>query len=596
MIITEVRIRNYKAFDREVKVEFKTPFTLLVGKNSSGKSTILDAIAKVFWARNRDLIERDEKNNQFDESFIEIKAKYYKKKISDAGVQGSIPDEEIRVYKIRSSKGVWEPALARDKGEGNEPDFVRIIRNISRYNPEREISEKLSEIFGKNVEIKYDKASKAVKVLIEGKELEPQSLSAGMQAILAIESILYFKERANHLVFLIEEVENFLHPNLLRKYVSQLRETANSQKNKFQVIVTSHSKIIPSMVSPKEVIKVDSEGIFRFDEDMEDWEYIMDENKSDLFFSDRVIFFEGITDKAIFSGILKSMKVNPADYNTSLIHIEGVYYKEKLEKLCKAFNVNCIFILDKDAKEREENFENKIFLENGEIEDNIPVEDWAKITYVSYKQGNFKVPLWFLINVLDVGTKFEKFSDAVVRTFHRRKLDYAVKLQKLYENGKPKEKHPLYNIVEGIKAFIEYGVIKTDIKQTTYNPVEILKEASCIYLLEENTLSNPEIFVNELNNEEEGIFCFIFNDKCYGELNKVIDKFLKETIPFYCIVGDRWNYERAKKKFGIDMYVEKEEQNLLTLMSNGVRSFIVKPQRTLSKKDLEFLIDCKPVL
>ncbi len=596
MILEEVKIKNFKAFSGEISVKFETPFALLVGKNSSGKSSILDAINKAFWARQVDTISDEEKNDPFSDSKIEIKIEDYTKTITDKKVEGKILDGFVKVYKITSSKGIWEPATSLKTSSDSDPDFVYLFRRIGMYIPEKILSERLSTIFEKEIECSYEE--KEVRIYVDGKKLKPSQLSAGMQAVLAIETILYFKKNAQRIILLIEEPENFLHPNLLRNYIRTLREISYEKKNELQIIITSHSKLVPSLLSPKEVIKIDNERAYTFNEEMEDWQYIVDENKADIFFADRVIFFEGITDKAIFSGLLNSAGAYPEYYNTSLIHIEGVYHKEKIEKLCKAFNVNCVFVLDKDAKEKgkEKNFENKIFLENGEIEDSIPAEDWAKITFKFFKEGNIKVPLWFLLNIFEVGSKFERFSYAVTKTFHNRKLSYAVKLQKLYESSEPNEEHPLYKIVDELKAFIEYGDIKTDIEQKKYNPVEILKKASCIYLLEENTLSNPEIFVNELNNEEEGTFCFVFNDKCYKELNEVIEKFLKETIPFYCIVGNKWDYERAKKRFNIDFYVEKEEENLLTLMSNGVRSFIVKPQRTLSEEDLEPLMKCERVL
>lgn len=50
MIMEAIKINGYGIIEHSLEVKFKTPFSVLVGKNASGKSTILSAI------RNRVLV------------------------------------------------------------------------------------------------------------------------------------------------------------------------------------------------------------------------------------------------------------------------------------------------------------------------------------------------------------------------------------------------------------------------------------------------------------------------------------------------------------------------------------------------------------
>ncbi|MEJ7555605.1 MAG: AAA family ATPase, partial [Aquificaceae bacterium] len=219
MIIKSITIENMKAVRDILHIEFSqyVNLYLLVGKNSSGKSTVLEAIRSACWNPPAN-----------------VKAEFFS-------------TSKPKVYKVRSTKGIYD-YLSSSRPGVLESDFKALLRN---YDEEElaKLGESVSRIVSNDIKILSIKKERDrdIKILINGVEIAPQDLSSGIQAILTIEAMLnYPRARTNDLViFLIEEPEVFLHPNLLKTYARRFLDFAKERKNT-QLFISTHSPILLS--------------------------------------------------------------------------------------------------------------------------------------------------------------------------------------------------------------------------------------------------------------------------------------------------------------------------------------------------------------
>lgn len=190
-------------------------------------------------------------------------------------------------------------------------------------------------------------------------------------------------ERDNHksqinLLF-IEEPEAFMHPQMQEFFISRMNkavkkaielalgEDNDSSRLQCQVIITTHSShIVNSKITTSNsfnhinyissnkknanVIRLNDENI-RTDESSGGLSFIIKHIKykvSELFFSDAIVFVEGVTEEALLKYYLDRHEYLKNHY-ISVFNIGGAHAKEYYS-LIKALTVPCLIITDLDIK------------------------------------------------------------------------------------------------------------------------------------------------------------------------------------------------------------------------------------------------------
>ncbi|MDW8802634.1 AAA family ATPase [Clostridium sp. A1-XYC3] len=178
-------------------------------------------------------------------------------------------------------------------------------------------------------------------------------------------------------IFLVEEPESHLHPQLLELLFNFFRQSDKS--NKIQIFMTSHS---PTLVSKADIdslnIMYNQDGkvncsslsqLQLLDEDKEDLKRYLDVTKSQLFFAKRIVFVEGISEAILLSEFANLMGKPFDKYSVEVVNIDGVDF----EPFAKLFADNgdhknlkhlCAIISDDD---RCTNQDDKYVIKNDEL-------------------------------------------------------------------------------------------------------------------------------------------------------------------------------------------------------------------------------------
>ncbi len=577
MLIKSITIENYKAIRGKLDLEFLQDVNLyiLVGKNSSGKSTIIEAIRLVCW-----------------ETSTNTSAEFYKGK--------------AKAYKIRSTKGIYDYLNPARPGI-TESDFQALLRyyDNSRLN---EISKLVSNIVFRNIRLERNR--QGIRIIIDGEEIPPQDLSSGIQAILTIEAVLNYPRVSDEdlVIFLIEEPEAFLHPNLLKTYARRFLDFAKERENT-QLFISTHSPILLSFVEPHQVIRIEEgKAYYTKDRNFNGWHMMSDPAKAEIFFADRVIMLEGYTDKLVFSGILEGANIRPEEQNVSLIYVDGAYNREMITKICEAFEIKNLFIGDKDQEKHKrrggsrEDLSFEVLLPYGEMEDCIPLLDWAMALGEDF--------ISFLLELLSESikgdaetssddasdTEKERLSvvDTLGKALGRNKVRYALRLRDYYAKNPLSKGHPLYPLLKIMEEFIKNGNFT---HMNFPEKPDILKELEDFILVFIQKDLQGALEASDICIEDEKVAGVFFDRGLYGKLNRLLVKLTQKGIPFYAVVDYSYDFKAIERLInkeceGVDF---DKLDHWLRIKYNKTRSIICKMQRGLEKTDIEDILNLRPL-
>jgi putative ATP-dependent endonuclease of the OLD family len=179
--------------------------------------------------------------------------------------------------------------------------------------------------------------------------------------IIGIFELVLKNKNAKAKLFCIEEPETFIHPHGIR-YLGSLIKGISSEQNT-QVIISTHSLSLVANFEPTEIIrvdKVDGKTIIKQDISLTHVHFrrFVHQDNAEMFFSDRVLFVEGPTEKHLLSNLDKntildtsspdSVNCNFDRINLGVIKLDSVDSIVNYIKIANAFGVEFVALLDKD--------------------------------------------------------------------------------------------------------------------------------------------------------------------------------------------------------------------------------------------------------
>ena len=184
------------------------------------------------------------------------------------------------------------------------------------------------------------------------------------------------KNKANNavevLTILIEEPEAHLHPQMQQVFIEQIRETIakalEEDKVQVQIIISTHSshmiaeaglninrsfeRIRYFSKNTKTTVEVKDFNEFKYKEtDKDTFRFLkqyLNLNKCDLFFADKVIMVEGITEKLLMPLFIKKVAKELENEYVSIIEVGGAY-THKFKEFFKFLNTKVLIVTDIDS-------------------------------------------------------------------------------------------------------------------------------------------------------------------------------------------------------------------------------------------------------
>lgn len=197
----------------------------------------------------------------------------------------------------------------------------------------------------------------------QGKWMNLDNFGTGTQSavIIGVLEVALKNKASSHRLFCIEEPEAFIHPHGSRYLGDLIR--AVPRDNKTQVLVSTHSLSLLCSFAPEQIIRVEKTGgatrvhqssavssphLKRF----------IHQDNAELFFSDRVVFVEGPTEKVLFTSLDKRTKVDPVNpgsencnfdrRNIGVVRLDSKDSILNYTKIANEFGIKYCAILDKD--------------------------------------------------------------------------------------------------------------------------------------------------------------------------------------------------------------------------------------------------------
>lgn len=184
---------------------------------------------------------------------------------------------------------------------------------------------------------------------------------------LILTSLTFLKKQENalYLSLLIEEPEAHLQPqlqNLFFSYLNELNEKLNKDKS-FQIFISSHSPTLTAKADLNSIVILqnnDNDVLnsnfeqFDFNEDNKKFlQKFLDVTKSQLLFSKKVIFVEGISEALLIPVFAEKLGYNLDKKGIEIVNMQGVSFKHfmPLFKKDNEISFKGIILTDDDRKE-----------------------------------------------------------------------------------------------------------------------------------------------------------------------------------------------------------------------------------------------------
>ncbi|QLY40604.1 AAA family ATPase [Hujiaoplasma nucleasis] len=387
-MIKEVIFDNFRNLSG--KYQLDEGINVIVGKNSSGKTNFLDGLKLAFYTLVGDYFpvslgdfkDSDDSHPIIIDvvlledsipSLISINSKKESEwgfkvivKRTQSGrylkqvrlLNGSTIDiettrEDKKLPKIHSIplqriEDILIPGLTLGISKFIESDvqYKNIIRD-SKIDIKKQISKKESEfkkmclMFNQNlsIELSDPKISNERLFVVDGDKEHNARIGSGYKSIANI-FINSINDDFN--IILIDEIENHLHPSLIRSLIRELRKIEN-----IMVITTSHSPVVINELFLKEIIHISGLKLSDIHDDQDGnikrkLNKFLHPGRNELILADNIILVEGYTEELLIRNYLVQN-----NKNWTVVNVAGVMF-EPYVILAAFLNKNIVVISDND--------------------------------------------------------------------------------------------------------------------------------------------------------------------------------------------------------------------------------------------------------
>lgn len=280
--LSQIKVHNFRKFATNSKINFSFPLTVIVGKNGSGKTTIMKAIKLLSGKQipQEEFFETvidDGGFNNADISFTldDNQIQYKRLRQNEWGKEGNIPDKfDVTYIQTKTMVGAIDKSFLYDNIGKNTSRIQKVeyvikqsrkIKQNPRSNSERKQRYFISESAIKDINYILQGNIKTIEVIKhkyysgtwgtsiifnDGKQYSEYNSGSGEFVIASM--VDQIQRVPSGGLLLLDEPEVSLHPGAQKRLMCYILEII--KKKKIQVVITTHSTSIVENL-PKDAIK-----------------------------------------------------------------------------------------------------------------------------------------------------------------------------------------------------------------------------------------------------------------------------------------------------------------------------------------------------
>lgn len=384
-MIKSIEFKNFRNLNE--RYNFDETLNIIIGKNNSGKTNILEGIKMAFTTITNDYckISTSDFKDSIDSNIIEINVELQYNAIPSLNFCDEGNRKKcgftVRIRKTQSGRYVKDISLLN--GSPVSLDILRedkcipnlylipLIRMEDIYTAGlttgistfidseekyKELKKESKEAIKKELKTKTDKFKELCskfnqnldveltdpkisneKVYIVDGELEHNfNIGAGYRSIA---NILLNTLDENFNIILIDEIENHLHPALIRNLIRELRNVKNTI-----IISTTHSPVVINELKMEEILDISGKNISLIEDKscIKKLNTFLHPGRNELMLADNIILVEGYTEE-----VLLKYYLSQNNYNWTIINVAGVMFEPYIKLAC-LLNKKLIVVSDND--------------------------------------------------------------------------------------------------------------------------------------------------------------------------------------------------------------------------------------------------------
>ena len=391
-MIKSIEFINYRNLNE--KFEFNETINIIFGYNNSGKTNLLDGIRLAFSTITNDYIKvsKSDFKNSDDTIPINIKVELEDNTIPSLNFYDETGKMKcgfnVLIKRTQSGRYIREVSHLNNtsidfevlREDCNIPNIYMIplariediytnglvtgisnfidseekyrnLKNDSKNSIKEEIKTKREKFqnfckkFNQNLDIELSepKISDEKVYIVDGEKEHNYRIGSGYRSIA---NIILNTLNENYNIILIDEIENHLHPALIRTLIRELRDVKNTI-----IIGTTHSPVVINELNMEELIDISGKRLSNLDEtNKKKLNTFLHPGRSELLLADNIILVEGYTEELLLNNYLYKN-----NFNWTIVNVAGIMFEPYIE-LSTYLDKKVIVISDND-KSLSENLE-----------------------------------------------------------------------------------------------------------------------------------------------------------------------------------------------------------------------------------------------
>lgn len=385
-MIKSIEFKNFR--NLSCKFLFDNKLNIIVGKNNSGKTNLLDGIRLAFSTISGDYfrVEKSDFLNSDDSKPITIKVELDNNSIESLKyfddnknlvygfkviIRKTQRNRYVREISLLNGSNIDYDILFDDKNIPNvsliplsridslftngytasisnflksDEEYVK-IKEKSKKEIKKQIKDKIEEFqsfcekFGQYFDIEFSdpKITDEKIYVVEGDVNKEHCYRIGSGYRSVANIIINTLSEGNNII-LIDEIENHLHPALIRTLICELKSLKN-----IKIIATTHSAVVLNEVHIEEMIDISGKNLSYIDEENKrKLKMFLHPGRSELILADNVILVEGYTEELLLKNYLHKY-----NFNWTIVNVAGVMFEPYIT-LCSYLNKKTVVISDND--------------------------------------------------------------------------------------------------------------------------------------------------------------------------------------------------------------------------------------------------------